>query len=143
MGMYDLEQRPTSWWGRNWKWFVPTAVVAGILLLAAGAAAMVFVIFSLIKSSGAYAQGLERVQQSPEVQQYLGTPVTDGWYVSGNVQVNGPSGWANLAFPISGPNGKGSVFLEAEKAQGTWNFTYLGVDAEGAPDRIVLVQTAH
>lgn len=127
------------WMEHNWKWAVPTALVGLLGLFAVFATALVLFIFSIIKSSGAYTMALERVQASPAVQEQLGRPIEAGWYVMGNVNVSGASGYASLSFPVSGPTGAGTVLVEAQKRRGEWVFEYLGVDVEGRGARIVLI----
>ena len=69
----------------------------------------------------------------------LGEPVKAGWLVSGNVNVNGPSGEANLSVPLSGPHGKGTLYLTAHKRAGRWEYEVLEVEVEGRQDRIDLL----
>jgi Cytochrome oxidase complex assembly protein 1 len=42
----------------------------------------------------------------PAVIEALGSPIKEGFFVSGNTNVNGASGEANLSIPISGPREK-------------------------------------
>lgn len=122
-----------GWWQRHWKWAVPVlctlalAMFAGFLLLVFSA------VFGMIKSSGPYTEAMQRVQANPAAVAALGTPMQAGWFTQGNIEVNGPSGEANLQIPLSGPGGKGKLFLEAEKSAGQWTFgtLVLQVDADG------------
>ena len=82
--------RPTDWFGRNWKWFVPMLV-----LVTAGVFGGVFTaILAVMKSSDAYQGAVARAGASPAVTAALGTPVTAGFWVLGNIHVSGPSGQA-------------------------------------------------
>ena len=105
-------------WDRNWKWFVPALCVAGALMIFAS---MAF-IFAFVRQSGAYAGALERARASPEVVGAIGTPINDGFFVLGNVEVSGPSGRANLAIPIRGPKGEAMIYVEASMMMGEWRF---------------------
>jgi hypothetical protein len=107
-----------SWWGRNWKWFVPTGCLGLVLLLAGFVALLVTVIFGAMKSSDVYKDALARARANPAVIEALGTPIKDGMFLSGNTNVNGASGEANLAIPISGPKGKGTIYVAARKSAG-------------------------
>ena len=137
MSGFDLD----AWFKRNWKWFIPTAVLGLVVAFAALALGIVLIVFTAIKSSGAYTGALERVRHDAAVQEQLGGPIEAGWYVTGNINVNGSEGWAALAFPVSGPAREGTVYLEARKRQGQWTFGYLAVEVDGQPDRIVLADT--
>jgi hypothetical protein len=105
-------------WDRNWKWFVPALCVAAVLLV------FVFMafVFAFMRRSGAYTGALDRARASPDVASALGTPVRDGFFVTGNVNVSGPSGRAQLAIPVSGPGGTGVIYVEATKSLGQWHF---------------------
>ena len=133
-------RRPSfvDWWDRNWKWVVPV-LGCGVL---AFAGSIVLLVFALIKSSGAYRVALDEVQRSPEVIAVLGEPVTPGWYVMGNLQTSGSSGTADLAYPVSGPRGSGTVIVEARKRRGQWQCHYLAVDIEGSGESLVLIDSA-
>src|SRR6059058_5881080 len=58
------------------------------------------------------------------------SPITDGFLVSGNTNVNGASGEANLSIPVSGPKGKGTIYAAATKSLGRWNYSGLVLEIE-------------
>ena len=78
--------------------------------------------FSAVKSTDVYKDALARAKSHPAVIEALGSPVTEGFLVSGNTNVNGASGETNLAIPISGPRGKGTIYMSANKSLGQWNY---------------------
>lgn len=126
-----------NWWQRNWKWFVP---VLGALLLAlfvALALGGVALLLGAIKSSGAYQQALTRAQSDPAVVAALGEPIHAGWFVQGNIGVDGASGEADLAIPLEGTRADGTLYVVAEKRAGEWRYERLAVNVDGG-ERIVL-----
>lgn len=134
--------RPDGWWRRNWKWAVPVlstltlALVAGLVML------IVSLVFGMIKSSDAYKLALQRAQASPAATAALGTPIREGWFTMGNIEVNGPTGEANLQIPVSGPKGEGDLFVEAKKSAGEWTFQTLVVQVDAGGKRIDLLEEA-
>ncbi|MDQ6861397.1 MAG: cytochrome c oxidase assembly factor 1 family protein, partial [Verrucomicrobiota bacterium] len=70
----------------------------------------------------------------------LGSPINEGWFMTGSTHVEGPGGEANLGIPISGPKGKGTLYAVATKSAGRWNYTTLEVQVSGREDRINLLQ---
>jgi hypothetical protein len=60
----------------------------------------------------------------------LGSPIDEGWYLSGTTNVNGASGDADLSIPISGPKGKGTIYAVATKSAGEWTYSKLMVKIE-------------
>src|SRR5947208_8024998 len=100
---------PRGWWSRNWKWLVPTGCLSFLAIGTAFVLCIVFFAFSVIKSSDAYQTALNRGKQNPRVIAALGTPIKDGLVPSGKTSVNGSSGEADIAIPISGPKAKGTI----------------------------------
>ena len=123
--------RPKNWIERNWKWFVPLMV----LVLALCAAAFVALVFSIVefsfRSSYPYQNALERAKASAAVGQTIGTPIQVGWFTTGNIQVSGSNGDAQLSIPISGGKGRGEIIVVAKKRGGQWTFDTLQVQVDG------------
>ena len=82
---------------------------------------MVMIVFSAIKSTDLYKDPLARAKTHPAVIEALGSPIREGFLVSGNTNVNAASGEGNLSIPISGPKGKGTIYVAATKSLGRWN----------------------
>lgn len=131
--MSDLSS--PSWFSRNWKRVV-VAGGAGILLLGGGGVAA---ITSIMKSSGGYAEAIQRAKTDCAVQKALGKPLEPGWFVSGSVNVSGTSGQSQLSVPIKGTRSAGTLYLEAEKVAGAWEFRMLQLDVDGQADNIDLL----
>lgn len=96
--------------------------------------------FGAMKSTDVYKEALARARKSAAVTEALGTPIKDGFFVSGNTNVNGAGGESNMSIPISGPKGKGTLYFKAEKALGRWNFLGLEAQIEGREERIDLLK---
>jgi hypothetical protein len=93
-----------------------------------------------MKSTDVYKEALARAKADSAVIDALGSPITEGFLVSGNTNVNGASGEANLSVPISGPNGKGTIYVAANKSLGRWNYSGLVVEIAKTHQRIDLLQ---
>ena len=128
-----------NWWTRNWKWFVPTGCFTVLILFAAFITLIVVIVFSAMKSSDVYKDALKRAKAEPAVIEALGSPIKDGMFVSGRTNVNGASGEANLAIPIYGPKGEGTLYVVAEKSVGAWNYSNLVVEVKKTKNRIDLL----
>jgi hypothetical protein len=136
----SLPAKQNTWLQRNWKWFVPTACLAAVALFLGSVALIVAIVFGFMKKSDAYSGALARVKESPAVVELLGTPISEGWFVTGNINVSGSSGQAELAIPISGPKAKATVYVEAQKKLGQWHFDGLVVQIEGTEKRIDILE---
>jgi hypothetical protein len=131
-----------NWWTRNWKWFVPTGCLSIALLFVAFAASVVLIVFSAVKSTDVYKDALARAKAHPAVIEVLGSPVTEGFLVSGNTNVNGASGEANLSIPVSGPKGNGTIYVAATKSLGRWAYSGLVMEIAGTHRRIDLLHSS-
>lgn len=130
---------PSNWWTRNWKWFVPAGCITMAALVAAFVGLIVVIVFSAMKSSDVYRESLVRAKASPAVVEALGSPIKDGMFMSGSTNVNGASGEANLAIPISGPKGEGTLYVAATKSVGVWNYSNLVLEVKQTKRRIDLL----
>lgn len=131
-----------NWWTRNWKWFVPTGCLTMLALFVLFVCSIAMIVFSAMKSTDVYKDALAKAKATPAVVEALGSPIKDGLFVSGNTNVNGASGEANLAIPISGPQGKGTIYLKAEKSLGRWNYSELVVEIQKTGERIDLLESS-
>ena len=136
----NTQPQRRHWWGRNWKWFVPTGCL-GILILAGSFVCLImFIAFSAMKSSDAYQSALAKAKADPRVVNALGSPIKDGFFVSGKTNVSGSSGDADMTVPISGPKGTGTVYFVASKFAGEWTFSKLIVEVGNTRERIDLTE---
>jgi hypothetical protein len=127
-----------TWWGRNWKWAVPVGCLTP-LLGCGGTIGLIFVVvFGAIKSSDVYTEALAKAKADQRVVAVLGEPIEAGYMVSGNIEVNGPAGKANLAIPISGPKKSGTLNVVATRNAGAWEYSTLQVAPGGSGDPIDL-----
>lgn len=133
----------TSWWTRNWKWFLPAGCLSVALLFLLFVGSVLAIVFSGMKSTDVYKEAVARATANPAVIDALGSPIGEGFLVSGNTNVNGASGESNLAIPIFGPGGKGTIYVSAIKSLGQWNYTGLVVEIGQTHKRIDLLQSRH
>ena len=108
-----------------------------LILLFVGS--ILVIVFSAMKSTEVYREALARAKADPAVIEALGSPIKDGFLLSGNSNVNGASGESNLAIPISGPKGKGTIYISANKSLGQWNYSGLVVEVGQTHQRIDLL----
>ena len=112
---------------RKWaKWGV---VALGSMALAA--VAMFFGVASLLKDSEAFRMSLAALERSAPGAQQIGNPIETGM-PSGSLQTSGPRGRASLAYSVSGPKGKGKVYVEATMALGKWQVDRLVLEQDGS-----------
>ncbi len=134
------QQQDKNWWSRNWKWFVPVGCLGSLILFAGFIALMICLVFGIMKSSDAYKDALAKAKAHPSVQKTIGTPIEEGMFVTGSINLSGPSGQADLSIPISGPDGKATIYVVAAKSAGQWTFSTLIVEIKDTKQRIDLLE---
>ena len=111
-----------------------------LLLLACFVFFIISIVFGAMKSSDAYKEALTKAKADPRVVSALGSPIADGWFVSGQTNVSGSSGRSDMKVPISGPKGKGTIYFVATKFAGQWTFSKLMVEIGATGQRIDLIE---
>jgi hypothetical protein len=127
-----------SWTERNPLWKIPLGCLTLLLLLAIFGTVAVTIVVGSFRSSDVYRQALAKAKESPQVRERLGEPIKPAWLISGQLNVSGSTGNANLSIPISGPRGRALIRAVAQK-NGVWRFSSLEVDLEGQPGKIDLL----
>jgi len=97
------------------------------------------VIFGL-RGSAATQVALAKARTDPAVTNALGTPIKEGYFVSGSASEGGDSGHADLQIPISGPKGSGTLYVVADLHDGEWVCKKLHVIVSGTGEQIDLLK---
>jgi hypothetical protein len=129
-----------NWLTRNWKWFVPVGCLTMLVLFLGGIAMIAWFAFAMMKQSDVYADAVAQARAHPAAIEALGTPIEEGLFVSGQINVTGPSGDADLAVPLSGPKGKATLYIVASKSAGQWRFSTLQLQPDAGAARIDLLE---
>lgn len=108
------------------------------MLGGAFAAFLVLVIFGALKQTDVYKTALARAKADQRVTAALGTPIEEGWFLKGNTDLDGESGKTDLTIPISGPKGKGSIYVVATKFAGEWTYSKMVVKIDSSGETIDL-----
>jgi Cytochrome oxidase complex assembly protein 1 len=133
------QAEPTSWFARNRKWAIPGGIFLAISLLAGAAAVILSFVFGVMKSSEVYKHALAKTKASASVAQALGTPISEGMFVTGSIKIGSNAGNADLAIPVSGANGKGTVYVVAKRTTGEWAYSKLMVEIDQTREKIDLL----
>ena len=119
---------------------MPAGIVGSFTVLACFAGLILLLVFGMIKGSSAYTDAIREARSNPDVARELGHPLQPGWWVSGSIQVSGPTGTADFETPLRGPSGHAMLYVSAEKQAGRWQYKVLEVAVEGKSDRIDLLR---
>jgi len=128
-----------SWISRHWLACLGCGCFTAAGLGVAAVAAIVFFAMAALKQSDVYKESFRIVSTSPQVAAELGMPISDSWWVSGNIHVENGSGEAALRYSVSGPKGEGMVETAAVRRGGVWHLNSLTLEKSG--QRIDLLAT--
>ncbi|MGH9556166.1 MAG: cytochrome c oxidase assembly factor Coa1 family protein [Terriglobales bacterium] len=128
-----------SWLSRHWGKTLVLGCFGLILAFVVLVSLIMVVAFGAMKSSDVYKQAVARAKANPVVVAKLGTPIEEGFFVSGNIESSPGRGEANLTIPISGPKGSANIFAGATKRGGAWEFSVLEVVIGGEGQKIDLL----
>ncbi len=120
-----------SWFSRNWKWLVPVGCLGPLLCCGGIGGVAYFAASTMIKGSPAFAQAFAKASQNAEVKEALGTPLTPGFGMSGEMKETNGKGKADFSVPLSGPKGSGSLHVVAHSSGGVWTFERVEVETGG------------
>ncbi len=85
------------------------------------------------KSSEPYQLSEAFVRSNPQIQRLVGNEMEFDWFPNGQVQVNGPEGWAQYHLTVSGPSGTALVQVRLVRQQDQWEIVEAGyTDSHGA-----------
>jgi len=125
---------------RRRKWFFPAACIVATILLILGCCGGLFHIFTgALRYTEPYRGALVRARGSPTVRRALGSPLKAGFLTTGRISLSGKGGDAAFAIPISGPKGRGTLHVVAERSGDTWTFKTLTVELHPSGRKIDLL----
>lgn len=132
-------RRPSPPGSRNWRFVAIgcfSVVVLGVLIVLGGVGFM-SVVTGVERSSEPHKSAVARAKADHRVTAALGTPISEGSSFGKTTVVNG-SGEADLTIPISGPKGKGTIYVVATKSAGDWTYSKLLVKVDATGETIDL-----
>jgi hypothetical protein len=142
----SMEDRP-GWFKRNWLWFIPTIILLPMCCCCGGPLGLIWWGVGQVLDIPPYKDSITLAEQDPEVQNQLGTPIDGPEGFMGLVttlQQGGELDFSqvgsqmqfNAKIPLSGPNGTGTLIVQAESLDGV-NWTYTVRQVELADGTII------
>ncbi len=124
----ELVPQP-SWWKRNWKWAVPVGGCLSILIIGVIAIGSIFYgVANAIEDSQPYEYALEKINTDENLINALGSPIEKEGMVNGSWNYTNGQKAVNMKIPISGPKGKGTLFVEATGEGDDWTYQVIRVE---------------
>lgn len=136
---FTPEAPQRGWFARNWIWVVPLAILLPILICAGCCTGLFGFGVGALKQTEPYQEALATVQNDPQVQEELGTPIEDDtWVPAGDFNMTDDQGEARFDFQVKGPKGGAHVRTESRMIGGQWHVIELIVTIDATGERIVV-----
>lgn len=136
----DENRSQKSWFGRNWKWAVPSLGCLVIIVIAVFlAGAMVVKVTDLFKESTPYSEGMAALKSNELVIEEIGEPIEPNGMFQGNVHYSNDGGNADIKVPVKGPKGEATLLVIGEELNGEWTYIKMEVTISGTDKKIDLL----
>ena len=136
----EENQQHKGWFGRNWKWAVPTG--CGIMLLI-GIIAIVGGVFwgvtSIIQESDGVKEAMSRVQQNEIIISALGEPIEISGMTTGNIRTSNGTTSLDVTVPIKGPDGTGVLKIIGNEQNDVWSYQFMEVHLSDSNETVNLL----
>ena len=128
----SIEKSSPNWMQAHWK----LALGAAIGLALCGTIA----IFTSLRNSDVVKLAIATAESNSALAERLGRPLQTGWFITGRLVQSTPgTGHADLAIPVSGPLGSGTLYAEGHKQAGIWHLEMLQFGSERSNERLDLL----
>jgi len=140
--MEEIEERK-GWFGRNWKWAVPTGgCLLIIILMVVFFGSIFFGITSMMTDSQAYQDSMEAATNNEALIELLGEPIETNGMNSGSLNISNGVKSAELTIPIKGPSGEATIYVVGEGINDSWTYQTMEVHIKDSREIIDLLETA-
>ncbi len=131
-----------GWFGRNWKWAVPTGgCLLIIVLIVAFVGTIAVGVTSMMSDSQAYIDAMEMVKNNPEVMERIGEPIETNGMSGGSINYSNGFGEAELTIPIKGPKGEATIRVEGQGKDTNWTYDTMDVYIDETNEIINLLES--
>ncbi len=136
-----MKENNKSWFGRNWKWAVPTGGCLSIIILAIIFAGVMFSsLTNFFENSTPYQEAMTTLKSNSDVIELLGEPIEIDGDIKGGLNIQNDGGNATFEIPVKGPKEKALYSVVAQKVHGKWNYLVLNIFVENTQEEIDLLE---
>lgn len=129
-----------SWWGRNWKWVVPTGgCLIFIILIIVFIGTLFFGLNKFMTESTPYEEAFTKAIENEQVIEALGEPIEQEGLIQGSLNYENDRGEIDVKVPLEGPKGIGYLYIKGTKDGENWDYSDLYVIIESTGETIFLL----
>jgi hypothetical protein len=122
---FAREQAKRGWFRRNWLWFVPTLLIAIVLL---GGCVAYWGLFLRVYQLDVYQEAMKHIQADQGMCKTLGEPIGPANWPAPAARVEDSE--KDIRWHIQGPKGNAAAHVNAKMMRGKWEIIQLEVDGK-------------
>ncbi|OOV18600.1 cytochrome c oxidase assembly factor Coa1 family protein [Flavobacterium sp. LM4] len=135
-----------SWWGKNWKWFLPTLTLIFLLLfwliLSLSIDGNVTDIAQAYSDNSLYEKAIEKVKTNQRVLEVIGEiePIDKLAILEGNAIYSNNNNSVELSVRVKGSKGKGKMDISADKNGTEWKYKKISIRIKEPKEEIQILK---
>ncbi|MFV8347801.1 cytochrome c oxidase assembly factor Coa1 family protein [Flavobacterium sp. ZB4P13] len=132
-----------SWWKKNWKWFLPTALflIGTVLFTSLSIDGDVTDIAKAYSENSLYEKAIEKSKTNKRVLQLLGNlkPIDKLAIIEGNAKYSNNNNSIELTVRVKGSKGKGKMDISADKKGAKWKYKKISIRIKHPEEEIKII----
>jgi len=135
-----------SWWGKNWKWFLPTLTLIFSLLfwliLSLSVDGNVTDIAQPYSDNSLYEKAIEKAKTNQRVLEVMGEiePIDKLAILEGNAIYSNDNNSVELSVRVKGSKGKGKMDISADKNGTEWKYKKISIRIKDPKEEIQILK---
>ncbi len=132
-----------SWWKKNWKWFLPTALflMGTLLFTTLSIDGNVTDIAKAYSENSLYEKAIEKSNTNERVLELLGTlePIDKLAIIEGNAKYSSNNNSVEVTVRVKGSKGKGKIDISADKKGTEWEYKKISIRIKHPKEEIQIL----
>ena len=132
-----------SWWKRNWKWFLPTALflMGTLLFTTLSIDENVTDIAKAYSENSLYEKAIEKSNTNERVLELLGNlePIDKLAIIEGNAKYSSNNNSVEVTVRVKGSKGKGKMDISADKEGTEWKYKKISIRIKHPKEEIQIL----
>jgi hypothetical protein len=135
-----------SWWGKNWKWFLPSLTLIFLLLfwliLSLSIDGNVTDIAQAYSDNSLYEKAIEKAKTNQRVLEVIGEiePIDKLAILEGNAIYSNNNNSVELSVRVKGSKGKGKMDISADKNGTEWKYKKISIRIKEPKEEIQILK---
>lgn len=135
-----MEEQRKNWFGRNWKWALPTFGCLTFIVLSIIFAITLYTgVSTLFKDSEPYEMAMQSLNSNEYVIEKLGQPIEADGMFKGSINYENNNASADIQVPVKGSKGEGTLTVIAQKENDIWSYILMQVELDDNDEIINLL----